>query len=154
MKYLKLGKKNHRCNKCVKGFTTRLGLRLHDKNFHIPKQSISGGNIEIVGEEEIEKITDPSVEKITTLLKAFEKEPQLKTLKMKSLDYPEGIEIEQLAGKSIKYSCPTSENIINIDFMEVDTEPKYQDKNEEGVEDFIASETTVKEELICESEGI
>ena len=39
-----------------------------------------------------------------------------------------------------------SENNTDNDFMDVETEPEYQDENEEGMEDFIESETTVKEE--------
>ena len=45
------------------------------------------------------------------------------------------------------------ENNTNSDSMEVETEPEYQDENEEGIEGFKESETTVKEESISESEG-
>ena len=38
--------------------------------------------------------------------------------------------------------------------MEVETDPEYQDENEDGMDNFIASDTSVKEESISESEGI
>ena len=46
----------------------------------------------------------------------------------------------------VQYSCHTSENNIQNDSMEVETEHESQDENEEGMDNFIASETKVIEE--------
>ena len=46
----------------------------------------------------------------------------------------------------VKYSRPTSENSTDTDSLEVETEPESQDENEDGMDNFIASETRVKEE--------
>ena len=47
-----------------------------------------------------------------------------------------------------------SKNDTNNDSMQFETEPDYQNENEDGMDDFIASETAVKEESVSKSASI
>ena len=69
-------------------------------------------------------------------------------------DYFKRHAIESHKKSKVFFVMSKLENNTNNDSMEVETEPEYQDENEGGMDDFIESETTVKEESISESEGI
>ena len=68
--------------------------------------------------------------------------------KSKDGDYFKRHAMESHNKSKVFFIMTKSEDNTNNDSMEVETEPEYQDENEEGMEDFI-----VKEESIRESEG-